>query len=308
LYKEELFELEENNGGIVLPTGDENNGFFLKWHKYLKEQGVDFLKVDVQASALEFYKNTPHTLQKTVDLHSALERSVKKYFGGAMINCMGLSNIQAYSREFSSVLRNSDDFFPNRDNGFEGHIIQNAYNAVFNDNLYYCDFDMWWTRHFSAKQSSALRAISGGPVYVSDKVDETEAEYIIPMLDENDNIIRCPHAARPTADCLLNNPQGDVIKVYNKVGENIVIGVFNLSKERRKAFVNLLDVYADGEYIGYSYFGRKYMREIEVELEGDDVEIVNLYKVNDGKIKIGNTKKYISIATKCEKEIDVNSL
>lgn len=293
LYNEQKENLWENNSGLIVPAGEYEKAykFYSTWHSFLKEQGVDFLKVDAQGNAIEFYKNSPNAVQKTIEAHRALEQSVKENFGGIMIDCMGESNINMYSREFSTVVRNSDDFFPDKADGFEAHITQNAYDAVFNDNLMYCDYDMWWTKHFSAKQSSVLRAISGGPVYISDKVGETEKQYIEPMVDENWDIIRCDCAAKPTADCLFGYDK--VLKIYNRIGENYVVALFNLSKEKAKTTLKPSDFYKNGEYNVYMHFAEEACRlddcGIELELDAGDVEIINISQ----KELAGDKSKYI---------------
>lgn len=233
LYQEhqELFLI--NQAGLILPAGDEEKAFqfYDKWHSWLREQGVDFLKVDAQGNALEFYKQQPKSYGVVQALHNALERSVRKNFGGNMINCMGMTSLDMYSRESSDVLRNSDDFFPGKEHGFTDHILQNAYNAVFNDQLYYCDFDMWWTKHSSTKQSCALRAISGGPIYISDKIGETDPQYLLPLLDEEGYVKRCDNAAKPTVECLFTEPRGKELTLFNTIDGEYVSVTFDMAQD-----------------------------------------------------------------------------
>ncbi len=295
LFNKDRQIFEENNSGLVLPgkTFEQAYKFYSDWHKYLKDEGIDFLKVDCQGNALEFYKNTLGVGEAVVNLHNALEKSVLENFDGIMINCMGTGSLDMFSRSNSSVVRNSDDFFPDKENGFESHITQNAYNAIFNDNLFFCDFDMWWTKHISAKQSSVLRAISGGPVYVSDELGDTYKEYLIPIIDESEKIIRCDNAAKPTADCIFQNPNNGVLKLFNTVGENIVIAVFNLSDTKKNTAINLKDVYAAGKYHMYRYFEKAYgdfKDGMVFEVEPNDVEIINLHKTD---LSFANKDKYI---------------
>lgn len=281
LYEDQEENLITNNSGIIMPSGDVEKAykFFDKWHSYLREQGIDFLKVDTQGAALEFYKHMPNALQSVKNLHTALERSVLKNFGGSMINCMGLGNIDMFSREFSTVIRNSDDFFPNKEDGFEAHISQNVYNAVFNDDLYYCDFDMWWTNHLNAKQSCVLRAMSGGPVYVSDGIGDTDAHYLTVLTDDEGRLNRCDRAAKPTADCLFGYE--DVLKIYNKIGNDYVVGFFNLSNVRKTVTFKLSDIYENGKYETDIRFAQRkdtmYENdEVEIVIDPNDVEIMML--------------------------------
>lgn len=152
---------------------------------------------------------------------------------------------------------------------------------------------MWRTKHISAKQSSVLRAISGGPVYVSDELGDTYKEYLIPIIDESEKIIRCDNAAKPTADCIFQNPNNGVLKLFNTVGENIVIAVFNLSDTKKNTAINLKDVYAAGKYHMYRYFEKAYgdfKDGMVFEVEPNDVEIINLHKTD---LSFANKDKYI---------------
>lgn len=274
---------------VLLPAADCEGAFayFDTWHSYLRKQGVDFVKVDAQGNALEFLQHQPGAYKQVMALHSGLERSIKKNFENCMINCMGLGSLDMFSRQYSSVVRNSDDFFPDKENGFLSHVMQNTYNGVFHAPLYYCDFDMWWSKHFSAKQSSILRAVSGGPIYVSDKIGESEPEYILPLVDEEGKMIRCDDTARPTRDCLLSDPSHGVLKLYNHIGNHYVVAAFNLTDEEQTVSLGLeeLDgfVGADGaEYTAYLHYGQAVMEmennRLTFALKARDAEILNIFE------------------------------
>lgn len=279
LYDEQKHNLTVNNAGLIIPKGEFDNSFefFNTWHGYLKNCGVDFLKIDAQGNALEFYKYSDEPLRSVYNLHTAIEKSVEDNFDSVVINCMGLANSDMYLRSGkSAIIRNSDDFFPDKESSFKSHISQNAYNAIFNDNLFCCDFDMWWTSHISAKQSSTLRLISGGPVYISDKVGETDKKYIDCLTDNNGDIMRCETAAKPTADCLFGF--SDVLKLYNKIGDNYVVALFNLCDTEKNVSLRPADIYMEG---------------IEFYIEGNDIS-GKYSKMNDEglviKIKPGDSK------------------
>ena len=53
--------------------------------------------------------------------------------------------------------------------------------------------------HESAVQSGVLRAISGSPVYVSDKIGASDPEKILPLIEDDGKIIRCPGVGDDTA-------------------------------------------------------------------------------------------------------------
>lgn len=205
---------------IELPSGYE---FYSMWHSYLKKQGVDFLKVDSQGNMPEFMQNIKNSLKRIVSVQQGLDKSAEENFD-FMINCMGMVNINMLNRNTSAICRNSDDFQPNENKSLQNHIVQNVYNAIFNDSLYYCDFDMWWSEHFEAEQNAVLRAISGGPFYLSDKTGCSRADIILKFVDKDGRIERYDRAAMPAAECVFGFDR--VLKIVNTRGADGAVAVF----------------------------------------------------------------------------------
>ena len=227
--------------GIEVPAGYE---FYSKWHTYLKEQGIDFVKVDCQGNIWEYMHNNPGSLAVIIKTQQGLDKAARENFE-FMINCMGMVNINMLNRDDSVMCRNSDDFFPLEKEKLENHVMQNSYNALFNDHLYFCDFDMWWSEHFQAAQNAVLRAISGGPFYLSDKLDGSSAEVIRDFVDKNGRINRYDHAAKPTPDCVFGIDK--VLKIFNNRGEDGAVATFTF-KEGGKCTVSAADFGGKGAY------------------------------------------------------------
>lgn len=201
--------------------------FYSKWHTYLKEQGVDFVKVDCQGNTVEFLKNKEDALGTISEIFDGLEQSAKESFD-FMINCMGMNNINSLNHKSSVLLRSSDDFYPKKEDGFYNHALDNIYNSVFYNELFYCDFDMWWSKHFGAKQNAVLRFMSGGPVYMSDEVNGSDSEYIKIFTDKDGSFKRPQNALRPTYDCLFGFDK--ILKAFNKVDDGYIITAFSFSE------------------------------------------------------------------------------
>ncbi len=224
LYESQKSNLTKTNSGYIVPSAKGAYEFFDVWHKYLKEQGVDFVKIDTQGNTTEFFKGRCDCVKYAVEIQKAADRSVVNNFGGNVVNCMGLSNINIHNRPYTALIRSSDDFYPDKKGSFREHLEQNVYNAVFLGNLYYCDFDMWWTNNDSTADSAALRAISGGPVYVSDKIGDTNAEWLKKMIDKNGDLRLYDGVAVPTIDCLFGYDK--TLKVQNTINGKTEIKEF----------------------------------------------------------------------------------
>ena len=115
---------------------------------------------------------------------------------------------------------------------FTKHILQCSYNSLVQGNFLWCDWDMWWTSDGQALKNSLLRAVSGGPVYVSDRLGESRKEILEPLVLSDGKVLRCDRPGVPAADCLLEDPveSGKPFKVYSTCGNSAAVAVFNLDE------------------------------------------------------------------------------
>lgn len=315
----ELYELQKENlvhtpSGIIMPAIDEERAFRFwdTWHSYLADCGVDFLKIDNQSSFSHRASGIMPTAEAARISHKAIDRSVIKNFDGVMINCMGMDMENVLARPVTALSRNSDDFFPLREHGFTSHIMQNVYNAIWHSQLYFCDYDMWWSKHEAAVQSGVLRSISGSPIYVSDAMGETDASAIFPTIENDGTVMRCDYAARPTLDCFYTDcrTSGTLLKTWNRSDNAFAATLFNISDNKitdRFDIGSIPEIDKESSYIAYDYFGKTFAKvkagdNFTVTLDPDGVAVYNLYPVfvENGEefVLLGSTDKYVPIASK----------
>ncbi|MFC4599514.1 Sip1-related alpha-galactosidase [Cohnella hongkongensis] len=227
--------LRRASGGAWVPEPEAPPafGFWSGWHAYLKRQGVDFVKVDSQSAIASFYRDQAPIGAAACAAHTALEASIGLHFQGCVINCMGMAPENVWHRPASSVSRTSDDFVPDAAGGFKEHALQNAYNSYYHGPFYWGDWDMYWTRHDEALQHMLLRAVSGGPVYFSDKPGRTDGRSIWPLVYRNGKIIRCGQPGLPTEDVLTRNPLAEPVplKIWNRLGRAGVVAAFHVYRD-----------------------------------------------------------------------------
>lgn len=243
--------LYETVNGKLLPYPDMGKGyvFYGRWYEKLRAQGIDFVKVDGQSAVKNYFDEDTAVCEAAGKLHRALEGAAGCYMGGNLINCMGMAMENILGRPGSGLSRGSDDFVPDNPGGFAEHLIQNVYNAPYHSFFYYCDWDMFWTDHADAGKHAALRAVSGGPVYCSDRCGETDPAVLRPLAYRDGRILRMQRPALPAQDCLFTDPFADgVVKVTNlgdcgipgrKAG---AVAVFNLSGKKQTFRVSASDV------------------------------------------------------------------
>lgn len=233
------------NGKYMPDLGSPEKAFefYHSFHDFLYDCGADFLKVDNQSFIRQNYNGTVPLGTAAHNMHSAIEGTVGSMFGGTLINCMGMANENTYNRTASAVARCSDDFQPENRAWFAHHITQCTYNSLVAGQYFYSDFDMWWSGDSQARKNSVLRAVSGGPIYVSDRIGQSDASVFEPLTLSDGRILRCRALALPTKDWLCSDPTESADRAYT---------VFNLcgysigEEDRKCAVVAAYDLFADG--------------------------------------------------------------
>lgn len=291
------WESEHFPFGIV--EKDKFYDFYNDYHEYLKGEGVDGVKIDVQASIEAHAENHGGRNDMVRSMRSGLEKSVMKNFNGNLINCMSCSNNIIYNAGRTNVMRASNDFFPDIDTSHSKHIYTNAINSIWMRMFTICDWDMFQTSHKYAWYHAAARAISGGPVYVSDKVGEHDFELIKALTKDNGEVIKTEETAVPTVDCLFVNPNvfQTTYKIFSKNKYNGVIGAFAFG-ENVDAKIKAGDIegISAEQYAVYSYKTGKACcvrrtEELTVQLGEREFDLVTFAPIQDDFAVIGVTDK-----------------
>lgn len=219
---------------IVKPELPHTTHWFGSLCTKAKSWGADFVKIDNQGCQ-QFYREAGAIGKTARAVQTGIETAIAEVFGGAVINCMGMPSECMFNRPDSAVSRCSDDFMPENREWFTKNILQCAYNGILQGQFYVNDWDMWWTDDGQAEKNSLCRAISGGPIYVSDKLGRTNPEILKPLCLSDGRILRPDESATPTADCLTTDPRtsGKPFKVRNRIGDSGVIAAFNINADNR---------------------------------------------------------------------------
>lgn len=263
LAQKERSYLYQTVSGKLVPSPMTGERFYRDWYEELNREGISFVKVDGQSSAAWYFENSLPLAEAVQGINQALESGASR-MDGAVINCMGMAMENILARPATAIARNSDDFVPDKEGGFAEHLLQNAYNALYHNELYCCDWDMFWTMHKDAMQHSLLRAISGGPVYISDKPGATDPDILKPLIYKDGEVLIMERSAKPTEDCIFSDPLADgVLKLHNisSYGDKKAggIAIFNMT-ERKQPFsfspADIPDLDMADSYWVYDYFGK----------------------------------------------------
>lgn len=310
-YAETKDYLIETEGGLNIPDWKTPKAymFYKTFHDFLRKCGAEFIKIDNQSMTRRYYKNLAPVGKVARSFHDAIEASVGEHFDNAMINCMGMASEDMWSRTVSPISRCSGDFQPEDAEWFVSHILMCSYNSLVQGQFYWCDWDMWWTDDGQALKNSILRAVSGGPIYVSDKIGRSRRELLEPLALSDGKILRCDRCAVPTNDCATTDPRinGCIFKIQNIASGSGIIAAFNLDSEEKTVTgsISPSDVYdiVGDEFAVYEHFSRelkimKRSEKFDLSLTGkDDFRLYVIVPITDGFAPIGLIDKFISPKT-----------
>lgn len=213
--------------GIVSPEFAQK--FYDEYHEALVRQGVDGVKVDNQASIEGLCHAVGSRSVVMRRTREALEQSVEQHFAGRLINCMSCSNDMLLSAKSSTLTRTSTDFWPSVRSSHGLHVYTNAMVGLFFGEFVHPDWDMFQSGHEAGSFHAAARAVSGAPVYVSDKPGEHDFDLLRRLVLKDGRVLRADHIGRPTRDSLFVDPteQPVLFKVFNFNLDAAVVGLFN---------------------------------------------------------------------------------
>ncbi|MFD1637340.1 Sip1-related alpha-galactosidase [Evansella tamaricis] len=308
IYRDNKESIVKTNHDKYVPSPTPSGfGFWSDFHKYLKSEKVDFVKVDSQSATSNFFAYQ-HSIEGAArGSHENLEASVGIHFNQCVINCMGMATENIFSRPISAVSRNSDDFVPGDEISFKEHALQNAYNSFYHGHFYWGDWDMYWTDHEEDIQNAVLRSVSGGPIYFSDQVQKTDPEKLFPLVLGDGRILRADQPGQPTKDCLFRDPNHETVplKIWNRIGKYGVIGLFHihLDGENVEGTVSPTDIpgMTGEEFLLYNVLKGEFQlvkreEKRKVILTPDEVSLYMMVEVDDF-VPLGLTNKYLAPKT-----------
>ncbi len=290
----------------------QSQEFFNSYHEYLKSCGAKFLKVDNQSVLRCWYKGILPVGKAARNMHEAIEASVNERFDGALINCMGMASENIWNRQSSPISRCSNDFLPEDRAWFTKHILQCAYNCYYQGQIIWCDWDMWWSDDSQGIKNSVVRAVSAGPIYVSDTKDRSNASIIAPLCLYDGRILRCDTPAMPSVECLTANPEEQDIayKIFSNCEDTYIVAAFDINSDNNPVTlkVSLSDLYAvpvSEKYILSEHFtgerliltkdtGFTYTGKLAHQ---DDFRLFTIAPVKDGFSFLGLSDKFIGVKT-----------
>ena len=332
-YKNELFNWTQTERpdipskpisySFIKPQSDSLKAFYDQWHKYFRSEGFDFVKVDNQLVSERMSVGTYPIDLIATKMHEALYSSVFKNFNGAIINCMDMTNDAFYNFGKSAVARTVEDYFPERDGGVgytlekggaAAHVLMALYNSLYFSQMVYTDFDMFESDNTYGAYHAAARAISGGPVYVTDLPGKQNFDVLWPLIDASGRIIRADLPAMLSEDCLFQLQDNKPIKAFSFAGNAGLMAVFNAADaDQVEGTISASDInelkgesFAVQEFYSGELIVMKKNEEKKITLNRMGNKYYNFVPIENGVALIGLVNKYNApktiISSKIEKD------
>jgi raffinose synthase len=233
-----------DNKSLPDPRNAAGETFYADWYKQLRSWGFDFVKVDGQGNNIKFTNTLMPLFVASEGEHKNFQEAARKYFsdgrkdnaGLNVINCMEMSVDNTYNWSLSNVARNSDDYLPDNPQNAKEHIYQNAYNSFWTSNFAYPDWDMFQSHDPNAEYHAIARAISGGPIYITDQPGKEKAEIIRRLATSDAKLLMPDEPGQVTRDILMTDVALEpvALKVFGRVSRpgfsSAAIAVFNVNK------------------------------------------------------------------------------
>ncbi|KAH7528424.1 galactinol--sucrose galactosyltransferase [Ziziphus jujuba] len=231
-------KIVHNGVGLVPP--DLVHEMYEGLHSHLQSVGIDGVKVDVIHLLEMLSEEFGGRVELAKAYYKALTASVKRHFkgNGVIASMEHCNDFMFLGTEAIALGRVGDDFWcvdpsgdPNGTFWLQGcHMVHCAYNSLWMGNFIHPDWDMFQSTHPCADFHAASRAISGGPIYISDSVGNHNFKLLKSLVLPDGSILRCQYYALPTRDCLFEDPLHDgktMLKIWNLNKHTGVLGLFN---------------------------------------------------------------------------------
>ncbi len=283
---------------------EDMNSFYDDYHSYLASTGVDGVKIDVQSIIASHGRGNGGRECVTKKMRKALEASVRKNFNGNVINCMANTNDIVFNTSGTNMMRTSNDYGPSDGVSSFRHIFDNAVNSMYIGIFSACDWDMFWTKNTYGEYHAMARAISGGPVYVSDKPGNHDFDIIRRLTASDGSLFLCEETAKLDPDSLFAGV-GDgktPLVIYNVNKANKVTGVFSTSVETAMEY----ELQLNEDEVLFTFSGKNALPgalfRMEIVPSGSDV--ITVAKLKNGFAPLGIKGKYNGGAAVLDYESD----
>ncbi len=176
------------------------------------DDGFDFLKVDWQAANLYQLNHSENAAAQAFATSRVVDDIAHERFSDGMINCMAMNNVVLLNTRYTNVTRVSIDYKLGNPFMAKEHLLQSYANALHMGQTVWGDHDMFHSSDPVCGRVMALsKALSGGPVYLSDAPERIDAGMVRPLCYADGELIRPLAPAAALTRSLFSSPINDTV-------------------------------------------------------------------------------------------------
>lgn len=279
--------------------------FYEELHAGLAAAGIDGVKVDVQSMIEGLSTGHGGRVAMAGAYRRGLEGSVRRHFAGRLINCMSHASDLIYQAADSVLMRSSDDFYPKNTRIHGEHLQANAHFGLWFGQFVHPDWDMFHSRHEWGAYHAAGRAVSGSPIYVSDKPGQHDADLLRSLMFADGRVLRCDGPGVPSRVCLFRDVRREpvALQVVNRCGARGIVGVFNTRFPGEGASRGMVAPASVPGLVGKAFAMRRHTtgvvtvgKPLRLTLEEKGWEIVTVAPIERGVAVFGLADKLVGAA------------
>jgi len=221
------------------------------------------VKVDNQCDQPRYFAGRVPVMEAARRLQHCLQAAAHGT-GIEILNCMCMTPENYLNWITSNVARASSDYVPFWKSGAKLHLIFCTYNSLWYSLFTWPDFDMFMSYDPYAWQHAVLRALSGGPVYLTDgPLGEPNADLISRLCFTDGRLPRPDTPAMPGRDVVFEDVYNGLkpLKAWSLArvegfGDVAMIAVINVNAEGigEEYEVKPSDVFdEEGQYVVYDW-------------------------------------------------------
>jgi hypothetical protein len=291
--------------GVPDPRSDAGFLFWDAYYKVLAGAGVDFVKVDNQGPMTAMLNGAVPVSFAMGQAQDNLQRAAEKYFKSDVMNCMEMNIDVVYQWRTTNLGRSVVDYVPISYVDPRSNTLTNVYNTLWFGNVSWPDYDMFMSNDGHVYYYTTARALSGGPIYITDKLGQEKWDELWPTIFSDGEIIRADEPGLPARQTLLENPywSGKPVIMFSRTGAGGALGLWNANAFFLpvKAEIGPADVegLAGERFAMYEHFTQtvKVLQANErmpVRLGPWQARVYTVWPVTDGFAPIGLTDKYLA--------------
>ncbi|MEG1071072.1 MAG: Sip1-related alpha-galactosidase [Akkermansia sp.] len=196
-----------DNGSALFPgkTQRDAQRFYDAYMDSVQKYGFNFVKIDVQCEYLKHTRGQANPAMMNRWCTQALENSCRLH-KLSLLNCMALNPVSPFHTKYSNITRCSLDYHLGDANHAKSHIYQSFQNTLWLGQSVWPDHDMFHSSDpMCGRLMAVSKALSGGPVYLSDAPEQFKTENIWPLVLSDGRILRPLAPAVPTPDSTFIN-------------------------------------------------------------------------------------------------------